>query len=86
MFIILVYDINKKRVAKIHNICRKYIYPVQRSVFEGEITQKQLKKLMEELERNMNKREDAISVYEMDSSKYAYKVQIGMVEDYSNIL
>ena len=54
MFIILVYDINKKRVAKIHNICRKYIYPVQRSVFEGEITQKQLKKLMEELERNMN--------------------------------
>lgn len=86
MFIVLVYDVNKKRVAKIHKICRKYIYPVQRSVFEGEITQKQLKKLMGEMEKNMDKKEDAVCVYEMDSNKYTYKVQIGMVEKYSNIL
>ena len=41
---------------------------------------------MGELEKNMDKKEDAVCVYEMDSSKYTYKVQIGMVEKYSNIL
>lgn len=35
MFIILSYDINKKRVGKILKICRKYLVHVQKSVFEA---------------------------------------------------
>lgn len=51
MFVIVVYDINIKRVSKIHKICREYLYPIQKSVFEGEISQKNLKKLQWELKK-----------------------------------
>ena len=38
MFIILVYDVGEKRVAKVLKICRKYLNWVQNSVLEGEIS------------------------------------------------
>jgi len=45
MYIILVYDINQKRVAKMLKLCRKYLHWIQNSVFEGEITPVKLKEL-----------------------------------------
>ena len=42
---ILVYDINEKRVTKVLKTCRKYLYWVQNSVFEGEISPAKLEKL-----------------------------------------
>lgn len=86
MFVIVVYDINKKRVAKFHKICRKYLYPIQRSVFEGDINRKTLGRLKCELERHMNYEQDMVCIYELDSSKEAYKVQLGVVEEGSYIL
>jgi CRISPR-associated protein Cas2 len=49
MFIILVYDIKEERVQKAHKICRKYLTWVQRSVFEGEITEGNFLKLIKEI-------------------------------------
>lgn len=86
MFVILVYDIQVKRVAKVHKICRKYLFPVQKSVFEGEITQKQLTMLKQELERVIDYTQDAICIYEFDSSLYAYKLQIGVNNPVETIL
>lgn len=86
MFIILVYDIQVKRVAKVHKICRKYLLPVQKSVFEGDITQKQLTMLKAELERAINVELDSICIYEFDSGLYSYKLQIGAVQKYETIL
>ena len=45
MYIILVYDIGEKRVAKMLKLCRKYLNWIQNSVFEGEITEVKLKEL-----------------------------------------
>ena len=45
MYIILVYDIKEKRVAKMLKLCRKYLNWIQNSVFEGEITDVKLKEL-----------------------------------------
>lgn len=39
MFVILVYDINIKRNKKVLKICRRYLNHVQKSVFEGVITE-----------------------------------------------
>ena len=44
MFVIVVYDINRKRVGMALKICRKYLVHVQKSVFEGNITERQLKR------------------------------------------
>lgn len=49
MFVILVYDVGQKRVAKALKTCRKYLYWVQNSVFEGDITEANLTKLKIEL-------------------------------------
>ena len=49
MFVIVVYDVNVKRTNKVLKICRKYLIHIQRSVFEGTITEAKLQKLKSEL-------------------------------------
>ncbi len=86
MFVILSYDVNKKRVAKVMKICRKYLIGVHRSVFEGLLTEAQLKRLKSELQHVIDTEEDAICIYQMESVKYTKKEQIGLVERISNII
>jgi CRISPR-associated protein Cas2 len=86
MFVILTYDINQKRVGKAVKICRKYLHHVQKSVFEGAITEAKLEKLKEELVKIIHPEEDAICIYRMDSTRYAVKEQIGIQAEFSNII
>ena len=46
MYVILVYDMGEKRVAKMLKHCRKYLNWIQNSVFEGEITEVKLKEMV----------------------------------------
>jgi len=78
MFIILVYDVAEKRVAKVLKKCRQYLYWVQNSVFEGEITPAKLKMLKEELKRLIDKTEDSIIIYNLRTTKYASREVIGL--------
>lgn len=77
MFIIVVYDINCKRVGKALKICKKYLAHIQKSVFEGNITEGQLKQLKNELLYLINPEEDpeedAVCIYRFYSAKYAKK-------------
>lgn len=86
MFVILTYDVNSKRVGKALKICRKYLSHVQKSVFEGNITEGKLRKLQKELQRVILIEEDTICIYRMDSVKYARKEQIGKIEEFGHII
>ncbi len=86
MFVILSYDINHKRVGKVLRICRKYLAHMQKSVFEGKLTESELNRLKAELKKVIKLQEDSICIYQMDSVKYARKEQIGVVEQRSNII
>lgn len=86
MFIILSYDIKQKRVSKVMKICRKYLVHVQKSVFEGRITEATLNRLKRELEKVINRDEDSICIYQMESVKFTRKEQIGVVEVFSHII
>ena len=86
MFIIVVYDINCKRVGKALKICKKYLAHIQKSVFEGNITEGQLKQLKNELLYLINPEEDAVCIYRFDSAKYAKKEEIGSIEIKSHII
>ncbi len=77
MYIILVYDFGENRVAKALKTCRKYLTWVQNSVFEGEITEGNLKKLKTELESKMNRDEDSLIIYTLSKNKYTDKEIIG---------
>lgn len=86
MFIILSYDVGSKRVKKAMKICRKYLSHVQKSVFEGEITEVNLKRLKDELRRVVNWEDDSICIYKTDSIKSILKQQLGKTEDNSHII
>lgn len=86
MFVIVTYDVATKRVAKVMKTCRKYLTHVQRSVFEGMITEGKLNRLKEELEQLIVYREDEICIYKIDNLKYTSKEQIGIVKLEDNIL
>ena len=77
MFVILVYDASAKRVQKFLKICRKYLVHVQRSVFEGEITEAQLRALRDELSRIMDENEDSVVIYTFRTKKYYKRLIMG---------
>lgn len=78
MFVILVYDIGEKRVAKVLKTCRKYLYWVQNSVFEGEISDANLTKLKFELNRIIDEDKDSILIYSFRTTKYSSVETIGI--------
>ena len=51
MFVVLTYDVGVKRVSKVLKTCRKYMVHVQKSVFEGNISEAKLEKLKRELKK-----------------------------------
>ena len=86
MFIILSYDINQKRVGKVMKICRKYLIHIHKSVFEGALTEAELKRLKKELYNIINVNEDSICIYRMDSLRFTQKEPIGVMNHFSNII
>ena len=78
MFVIVVYDMGEKRVAKALKTCRKYLNWVQNSVFEGEISKANIKKLKMELGRFMNDDEDSVIFYILRSTKYSERQILGL--------
>ncbi|MGI6725902.1 MAG: CRISPR-associated endonuclease Cas2 [Christensenellales bacterium] len=86
MFVIVCYDIHAKRVQKALKICRKYLRPVQRSVFEGMITEAKLKKLSDEFYHLIDPHYDSVRIYLIQSLKYTSKQEIGVKALGGNIL
>ncbi|MCU6735330.1 CRISPR-associated endonuclease Cas2 [Diplocloster agilis] len=77
MFVILVYDVNEKRVAKALKTCRKYLTWIQNSVFEGDIGEANLKKLKLELNKVIHNDEDSVILYRFESLNYSRREVIG---------
>lgn len=86
MFVILVYDMNVKRVGKAKKICDKYLNHIQKSVYEGSITEGKLKRLKLELSKLIDPIEDQCTIYILESMRYTRKDEIGIVEMINNIL
>ena len=63
MYCILVYDVSEKRVAKMLKLCRRYLHWIQNSVFEGEISELGLKKLIFEARSIMDEGYDSIIIF-----------------------
>lgn len=71
MFVITVYDVGVKRVGKVLKTCRKYLYWVQNSVLEGEISETNLTKLKMELNKIIDPQEDSVIFYTFRTTKYS---------------
>jgi CRISPR-associated protein Cas2 len=58
----------RKRLIKIMKTCRKYLTHVQKSVFEGDITEGKLSLLKNEIENIVDKDKDFVIIYSTRTS------------------
>ncbi len=71
MKVILIYDIetiepqDQKRLNKIRKVARKYLYHVQKSVFEGDLTEAQLYKLEKLILEIVDQERDSVIIYKL---------------------
>lgn len=84
MYVILVYDINVKRVGRMLKICRQYLNWVQNSVFEGETTPAKLKELKMRLKKIMKPAEDSILIYKLSEQRLIEKQVLGQERNPTN--
>lgn len=77
MYVILVYDMGEKRVAKMLKLCRKYLNWIQNSVFEGEISEVRLKELTLKAEEMMDLETDSLIIFSSRTEKFLNKQIIG---------
>ena len=67
--VILVYDINtedkegQKRLNRVRKVAKKYLHHVQKSVFEGELTEASIERLKYEISSIVDKVKDFVIVY-----------------------
>jgi len=78
MYVILVYDIKKtgnysKVQRTIFNICKKYLFHIQNSVFEGNISRSQLTNLKTELNKKLRKEEDSMIIFKSRNRRWLEK-------------
>lgn len=86
MYVILVYDINgdekgAKALRKMFKICKKYLTHIQKSVFEGDLSEAQLAKLKAEVNKIIRKDLDSVIIFKTSNDKWLNKEMWGMVED-----
>lgn len=77
MYVIAVYDVDSKRVAKMLKICRKYLNWIQNSVFEGQLSVLDIEKLKHETKLIMQDR-DSLIIFKNRNEKWLTKEVIGM--------
>ena len=77
MYIILVYDIGEKRVAKMLKLCRQYVNWIQNSVFEGEISEPKLKELKLRAMELMDVKTDSLIIFYTRQEKWLEKEVVG---------
>lgn len=77
MYIILVYDIGEKRVAKMLKLCRQYLNWIQNSVFEGEITEVKISELTIKAKNIMKAEDDSIIIFKTHQKKWLEKEVVG---------
>jgi len=77
MYVIAVYDIGEKRVGKMLKLCRQYLNWIQNSVFEGDITEAQLKILQARAEEIMEPETDSLIFFKSRNANWLEKQVVG---------
>ncbi len=77
MYVIAVYDVGQKRVAKMLKLCRRYLNWIQNSVFEGEISAAKYEELKIAANKIIEPGEDSFIVFKTRQEKWLDKEIIG---------
>lgn len=79
MFIVLCYDIEAERINRIHKIAKKYLVPVQKSVLEGNLTERSLFRMKQDIAAAIDPEKDSVIIYAYANVNQVSKEQIGIM-------
>ncbi|MDR3708835.1 MAG: CRISPR-associated endonuclease Cas2 [Capsulimonadaceae bacterium] len=77
MYVIVVYDVNEKRVGKVCKFLRRYLPHVQNSVFEGELTESKLEAVRAGLRKIMVEEQDSALLWAFRDARWTDREIIG---------
>jgi len=77
MYAIVIYDASTERVHAYLKLLRQYLFHIQNSAFEGEISQKNMKILKKELFQLNKSKKDSVIIYTFHNSKYVKRNVLG---------
>jgi CRISPR-associated protein Cas2 len=77
MYILIVYDIEVKRVTKVHKFLKRHLHWVQNSVFEGELTDAQIETVRVGLRRLLNDEIDSVLLYTARDRRWLARETLG---------
>ena len=86
MFVIMVYDIDESRVAKVLKTSRQFLNWVQNSVFEGEIEKPGLERLKKALRSVIDEKKDSVIIYELRTKQHYSKSVLGIEKAPSEVI
>ncbi|GGM75422.1 CRISPR-associated protein Cas2 [Thermogymnomonas acidicola] len=77
MFVVLVYDVNASKDARISKICKPYLLHIQNSVFMGDITLGNLRILLDKLKGEIDRESEVLDIFILRSRKTVRRITIG---------
>lgn len=86
MYVVLMYDIiTDEGGARVHRntfkICKRYLTHIQKSVFEGNLTELKLMTLKEELKEYIRDDKDSLIIFKSRDEKWLTKEFLGIKDD-----
>lgn len=78
MYVVIVYDVGQRRVAKVCKFLRTVLQWIQNSVFEGELTPSQLERVRVRLSELINEDKDSVLIYSVSAEKWVGREAIGI--------
>lgn len=77
MYVICVYDVEEKRCNKVMKLLNKYLFRVQNSVFEGELTPVKFNEVKEKLNVLIKQEDSVIFYYTYENKKFLKESLMG---------
>ncbi len=77
MYVLLVYDVEVRRVSRVHKYLKRHLHWVQNSVFEGELTDAQIETVKAGLRRIMETEADSVLIYTARDQRWLAKETLG---------
>jgi CRISPR-associated protein Cas2 len=77
MYVLIVYDVEVKRVTKVHKFLKRHLHWVQNSVFEGELTDAQIETVKAGLKRLLDDDADSALLYTARDRRWLTRESVG---------
>ena len=77
MYVVVVYDVNEKRLSAVEKYLKRYLQHTQLSVFEGEISRTLLNEVLKGIEELIDPETDSVRIYVFEGRPHIKIERIG---------